>query len=272
MEKMAVVQMNSGADPEKNLMQLAVMLQKLQQQGAKLVLTPENSIVFGQQEDYQKYAEPLGKGRLQQRLSEMAQHYQLWLIVGSFPVRNNDGTLATTCLVFNDLGILVASYQKLHMFDVEVADSHYNYRESDTFTAGHEVIVVDTPFGKVGLSICYDVRFPMLYNELRRLGAEIIVIPAAFTKVTGSAHWEILLRSRAIETQCWVLAAGQWGNHGYGRETWGHSMIVDPWGNKIISKDEGIGCIVAKLDQPYLKAIRKKMPLVKQARICYQLS
>ncbi|MCP3698172.1 MAG: carbon-nitrogen hydrolase family protein [Aliivibrio sp.] len=272
MKKIGVVQMNSGSNPEENMKQLNLMLKGLQQQGAKLALTPENSIVFGQKEDYERYAESLGAGALQQELSDLAKRYQLWLIVGSFPIRNHDGSLSTTCLVFNDNGVLVEHYNKLHMFDVEIEDGHHSYRESDTFTPGNEIKVVETPFGKIGLSICYDVRFPQLYSELRQQGAEIIVVPAAFTKVTGYAHWDILLRSRAIETQCWVLAAGQWGNHGAGRETWGHSMVVDPWGNKMTVQKEGTGVITAELDLSHLRAIRRKMPVVQHSRLHCQLS
>nr|VVV05100.1 Deaminated glutathione amidase [Aliivibrio wodanis] len=267
MSKVGVVQMNSGASPEENMKQLNLKLKGLQLQGAKLALTPENSIVFGQKEDYERYAELLGQGPLQQELSDLAVRYQLWLIVGSFPIKTPDGKLSTTCLVFNSEGQLVDHYHKLHMFDVEVEDGHHSYKESDTFTPGNEIKVVNTPFGKIGLSICYDVRFPQLYSKLRQQGAEIIVVPAAFTKVTGYAHWDILLRSRAIETQCWVLAAGQWGNHGAGRETWGHSMIIDPWGNKVTMQQEGTGVLVTELDLSLQAAIRKKMPVSQHARL-----
>ncbi|MGF1804975.1 carbon-nitrogen hydrolase family protein [Aliivibrio sifiae] len=272
MRKVGVIQMNSGVNPDDNIKQLTLKLKGLRQQGAKLALTPENSIVFGQKEDYERYAEFLGEGELQEALSALAKHYQIWLVVGSFPIRNPDESLSSTCLVYNDTGDLVEHYHKLHMFDVDVEDGHQSYRESDTFTPGNHIKVVDTPAGKLGLSICYDVRFPQLYSELRRQGAEIIVVPAAFTKVTGYAHWDILLCSRAIETQCWLLAAGQWGSHGAGRETWGHSMIIDPWGNKVALQKEGTGVIIADIDLSQLAAIRKKMPIAKHARLNCQLN
>ncbi|OEF22913.1 carbon-nitrogen hydrolase family protein [Aliivibrio logei] len=267
MSKVGIIQMNSGADPEANMKQLKLNLKGLHQQGAKLALTPENTLVFGQKEDYEKHAEPLGKGPLQEKLAKLAKHYHLWLIIGSFPIRNADGSLSSTCLVFNHDGDLVEHYHKLHMFDVDVEDGHQSYRESDTFTAGSKIKVVDTPIGKIGLSICYDVRFPQLYSELRQQGAEILIVPAAFTKVTGYAHWDILLRSRAIENQCWLLAAGQWGSHGSGRETWGHSMVVDPWGNKVVTQREGTGVIAAEIDKNQTTAIRKKMPVAQHARL-----
>ncbi|WP_375322840.1 carbon-nitrogen hydrolase family protein [Aliivibrio logei] len=272
MRKVGVIQMNSGVNPEDNIKQLNLKLKGLRQQGAKLALTPENSIVFGQKEDYERHAEFLGEGELQERLSGLAKQYQIWLVVGSFPIRNPNESLSSTCLVYNDVGELVEHYHKLHMFDVDVEDGHQSYRESDTFTAGNDIKVVDTPVGKLGLSICYDVRFPQLYSELRRQGAEIIAVPAAFTKVTGYAHWDILLRSRAIETQCWLLAASQWGSHGAGRETWGHSMIVDPWGNKAALQKEGTGVIIADVDLSQLGSIRKKMPVEKHARLNCQLN
>ncbi|OEE21157.1 carbon-nitrogen hydrolase family protein [Aliivibrio fischeri] len=271
MSKVGIVQMTSGAEPDENIKQLKLKLKGLQLQGAKLVLTPENCIVFGKKDDYERYAEPVGKGVLQDQLSALARHYQLWLVIGSFPTRNENGSLSTTSLVFDDNGHLVEHYNKLHMFDVDVEDRHQSYRESDTFTAGDDIKVVDTPIGKVGLSICYDVRFPQLYSELRKQGAEIILVPAAFTKVTGYAHWDILLRSRAIETQCWVLAAGQWGKHGAGRETWGHSMIIDPWGNKVTAQQEGTGVIIADIDLEQMNQIRKKMPVAQHARLTSHL-
>lgn len=267
MTKFGVVQMNSGMDPHDNMAILEGQLKHLREQGARLVLTPENALVFGRKEDYEKHAEVMGHGPLQKRLSQLAFELGMWLVVGSFPIRNNDGTLSTTCLVYDAAGNLRASYEKLHMFDVDIADNHSSYRESDTFRAGDNLTLVDTPFGTLGLSICYDIRFPQLYAALRQRGADIIVVPAAFTKVTGAAHWEILLRARAIETQCWVLAAAQCGTHQGGRETYGHSMIVDPWGQVTGSLEESVGALCADVDLASNKAIRSKMPVLQHARL-----
>ncbi|MEZ8142642.1 amidohydrolase [Enterovibrio norvegicus FF-33] len=267
MTKFGVVQMNSGVNAEDNLDVLESQLKHLQAQGARLILTPENALVFGRKEDYEKYAEELGHGPLQKRLSELAFELGIWLVMGSFPIRNHDGTLSTTCLVYDAAGNLRASYEKLHMFDVDIADNHRSYRESDTFRAGENLALVDTPFGMLGLSICYDIRFPQLYAALRQRGADIIVVPAAFTKVTGAAHWEVLLRARAIETQCWVLAAAQCGEHQGGRETYGHSMIIDPWGQVACELNNNIGTAWADVDLASNSAIRSKMPLLQHAQL-----
>ncbi|MDD1782215.1 carbon-nitrogen hydrolase family protein [Enterovibrio sp. ZSDZ35] len=267
MTKFGVVQMNSGAIAEDNLDVLEGQLKQLRAQGARLVVTPENTLVFGKKEDYERYAEDLGHGPLQKKLSQLAFELGIWLVIGSFPIRNNDGTLSTTCLVYDAAGNLRASYEKLHMFDVDIADNHRSYRESDTFKAGENMALVDTPFGTLGLSICYDIRFPQLYAALRQRGADIIVVPAAFTKVTGSAHWEVLLRARAIETQCWVLASAQCGAHEGGRETYGHSMIIDPWGQVACTLNDHIGTAWADIDLATNSAIRSKMPVLQHARL-----
>lgn len=267
MSKFGVVQMNSSADVCANMKMLKQQLHLLYEQGAQLVVTPENTLLFGHKADYQQHAEKLGSGPLQQQLSELASELEIWLIIGSFPIRNDDGTLSSTCLVFNANGFLSANYQKLHMFDVDVGDANQAYRESDIFRAGSALRVVDTPFGKVGLSICYDVRFPALYTMLREADAEIIVVPAAFTKVTGLAHWEVLLRSRAIDTQCWIIAAAQCGSHSSGRETYGHSMIIDGWGEVVNQLGDNIGIILADIDLAKNRQIRNKMPLLEHARL-----
>ncbi|WP_330961434.1 carbon-nitrogen hydrolase family protein [Photobacterium sp. 53610] len=270
MAKVGVVQMNSGPDPEVNLAQLKKKLKGLQLQGAKLVVTPENCLVFGTRQDYERHAEPLGNGPLQSELAAISKQLGIWLLIGSMPVRRDDGAMTTTALLFNDQGELEAHYDKLHMFDVEVADRHHSYRESDTFRPGGAVRVVETPFGNIGLSICYDVRFPQLYSVLRAQGADIIVVPAAFTKVTGKAHWDILLRARAIETQCWIVAAAQWGEHNQGRETWGHSMIVDPWGQVVACQEQGTGVVAAEIDLGLSEQIRTNMPLLQHTRFQVQ--
>lgn len=271
MAKIGVVQMTSGEDPEKNLEHLARKLKGLQLQGAELVVTPENTVVFGSRDDYLQHAEALGKGLIQDQLAEMARHYRIWLVIGSMPILTVTGEVTATSLVYDDQGQLVDSYDKLHMFDVDVEDGHHSYRESDTFKAGDQIKVVETPFGKLGLSICYDVRFPQLYSELRQQGADIIVVPAAFTKVTGRAHWEVLLRARAIETQCWLLASAQWGEHNAERETWGHSMMIDPWGNIVAEQKEGTGVLLTDIDISVSDGIRQKMPVARHARLTCHL-
>ena len=270
MAKFGIVQMTSGADPEQNLQHLTMKLKGLQLQGAKLVVTPENCLVFGSREDYLAHAEPLGSGPLQLQVATLVRRLGIWILIGSLPIRQPDGAITTTALLFDAQGQLQGYYDKLHMFDVEVDDAHHSYRESDTFRPGTETRVIATPFGNIGLSICYDVRFPQLYAALREQGADIIVVPAAFTKVTGKAHWELLLRARAVETQCWIVAAAQWGEHNEHRETWGHSMIVDPWGQVVACQPQGTGVMIADIDLGLSQAIRTNMPLVEHARFRVQ--
>ncbi|PSW56450.1 carbon-nitrogen hydrolase family protein [Photobacterium leiognathi] len=270
MAKIGLVQMNSGADPEHNLSKLKKKVKGLQLQGAKLVVTPENTLVFGSKDDYLQWAEPLNDGPFQTELSALAEKLGIWLLLGSMPIRHPDGTITSTSLLYDDKGQLKAHYNKLHMFDVDVADKHHSYRESDTFKAGDEIKVVATPYGNIGLSICYDVRFPTLYSELRAQGADIIVVPAAFTKLTGKAHWEVLLRARAIETQCWIVAAAQWGEHNEGRETWGHSMIIDPWGHIVACQQQGTGVLTANIDLQLSEKIRANMPVAEHAKFSVQ--
>lgn len=267
MAKFGIVQMTSGADPVVNLEHLKKKLKGVQLQGAKLAVTPENCLVFGSRADYHRHAEPLGEGPLQNEVAAIARQLGIWILIGSTPIRQPGGAVTSTALLFDDQGECRGHYDKLHMFDVNVADQHHSYRESDTFLAGDAIRVVATPHGNIGLSICYDVRFPQLYAALREQGADVIVVPAAFTQVTGKAHWEVLLRARAIETQCWVVAAAQWGEHNESRETWGHSMIIDPWGQIVACQQQGTGVMVADVDLELSRAIRTNMPLVEHARL-----
>ncbi|QXO17099.1 MULTISPECIES: carbon-nitrogen hydrolase family protein [Vibrio] len=265
MQRVGLIQMTSGPDVEQNLAYIARQAQVLAGQGAEWVVTPENAVVLGNREDYHSHAEAFGQGPMQAELSRIARDNQLWLLVGSMPIARAEG-VTTTSILFNPQGAAVAHYDKLHMFDVDVADGHQRYRESETFTPGNQVVVVPTPFGQLGLSICYDVRFPNLYAELRRLGAQILLVPAAFTAVTGRAHWEVLLRARAIETQCWVIAVGQGGHHPCGRETWGHSMIINPWGEVVASLGQSPANLVADIELDQLDRLRRTMPIIEHTR------
>jgi nitrilase len=163
--------------------------------------------------------------------------------------------------VFNPKGEQIARYDKIHLFDVDVGDAHSRYRESERFAPGTDIVVVDTPFGNVGLSICFDVRFPEHYLALRNAGAEILLVPAAFTYTTGKAHWEVLLRARAIEQQCYVIAANQCGWHDDKRQTWGHSMVIDPWGDVMAQLNDTPGVVVVEIDLKGVAQRRAAMPL-----------
>ncbi|MBY7973947.1 carbon-nitrogen hydrolase family protein [Vibrio fluvialis] len=265
MERVGIIQMTSGPVVADNLAYIATQAKALAAQGATWLVTPENAVVFGTRSDYHQHAESMGDGPIQRELADIARANQVWLLVGSMPVARTSG-VTTTSILFNPQGEAVAHYDKLHMFDVDVADSHQRYRESETFTPGDGLTVVSTPFGQLGLSICYDVRFPHLYSQLRRQGAQILLVPAAFTAVTGRAHWEVLLRARAIETQCWVVAVGQGGHHPCGRETWGHSMVINPWGEVVASLGQEAATLVADIDLHQVDQVRLTMPIIEHTR------
>ncbi|MGV1717334.1 carbon-nitrogen hydrolase family protein [Vibrio furnissii] len=265
MERVGIIQMTSGPQVADNLAFIAKHANRLATQGARWIVTPENAVVFGNRNDYHQHAEPMGNGPIQRELAQIARENGVWLLVGSMPIARAHG-VTTTSILFNPQGEPAAHYDKLHMFDVDVADSHQRYRESETFTPGDALTVVPTPMGSLGLSICYDVRFPHLYSQLRRLGAQILMVPAAFTAVTGRAHWEVLLRARAIETQCWVVAVGQGGHHVCGRETWGHSMVISPWGDIVASLEQPAATLIADIDLHQVEQVRLTMPIMAHTR------
>jgi len=269
MERIGLIQMTSSSDVNENLTYIEQQTTQLAKQGAKWVVTPENAVVFGNKEDYHNSAEELGDGPVQARISRLAVEQQVWVLIGSMPIRRTSAEtqgVTTTSVLFNPQGHIVAHYDKLHMFDVDVADGHKRYRESETFTPGNDIVVAETPLAKLGLSICYDVRFPNLYAELRRLGAQILLVPAAFTAVTGKAHWEVLLRARAIENQCWVIAVGQGGHHACGRETWGHSMVISPWGEIIASLEQDAASLIVDIELEQIESVRAAMPISAHTR------
>lgn len=264
--ELVALQMTAGADWPNNRATIERLLAQLPSVRPLLVLLPENAVVFGSHSGVLANAEYLGKGPIQAQFSHWAKDYGIWLVVGSMPTRHDDGErFHASSLVYNEQGQRVGHYHKLHLFDVEVADEQGSYRESDTFAPGNELTVIDSPFGRLGLSICYDLRFAPLYSALRDQGAEILLVPAAFTRVTGEAHWLPLLQARAIENQCYVVAAGLYGEHGL-RQTWGHSMIIDPWGDIKACLASGEGLVSASVDKEQWANIRRQMPVAQHAR------
>ncbi len=268
MAKVAVIQMVSGGDWQANLREAAGLIADAAAQGAQLLLLPENFAVFNSSQLLQRGAEEQSAdGPIRRFLSEQARTHGIWLVGGSLPVLTAAGDrVRAACFVIDDQGVERARYDKLHLFDVDVADTQAAYRESDEIEPGQQVVLVDTPVGRLGLSICYDLRFPLLYQALMDQGAELISVPAAFTRVTGEAHWQLLLQARAVETQCYVLAAGQGGRHNERRETYGHSMVVDPWGQVLAQRAQGAGVVCADVDLEYLRTVRKKMPIRQHRR------
>ena len=206
-----------------------------------------------------RIAEAYGHGEIQLAVAQLAKHYGLWVIAGTIPLRCSDKQVHSSCLVYDDKGVCVTRYDKIHLFDVQVSEDEA-HQESFTIARGDQLVVVETPIGRVGLSICYDLRFPELYRQLVLKGAEVIAIPSAFTAVTGIAHWSILLRARAIENLCYILAPNQGGVHANGRHTHGHSMIVEPWGKILGEHHSGPGIIVADIDLQRLQQLRRQFP------------
>lgn len=268
MPRIAAIQMISGADVQANLEAAARLIAQAAGQGAELVLLPECFAAFGNRSlQAIAAAEYDGSGPIRRFLAEQAREHAVWLVAGSIPLPAEPGGKAMACcLVVDDQGREVVRYDKLHLFDVEVSDNHRSYRESRDYGYGDRLVCIDTPVGRLGLSICYDVRFAELYQALRNAGAELIVVPSAFTAVTGAAHWEVLLRARAIETQCYVLAANQGGSHGNGRETFGHSCLIDPWGEVTACLPRGEGVICGEIDRQHLENIRGRMPVAGHRR------
>lgn len=264
-QRIAALQMVSGPDHEANCAAADALLAQAAAAGAMLAVLPEYFPLIGASEqDKLRLAEQDGGGPLQDFLSQAARRHRLWLVGGSVPmVASSPGKVRNACLVYDDSGHRVARYDKLHLFSFEQGAESYN--ESATIEAGAEVVSFDSPLGRVGLSICYDLRFPELY---RALGAvNLICVPAAFTQPTGEAHWELLLRTRAVENQCYVVAAAQGGVHPSGRVTYGDSMIVDPWGTVLARLPKGPGVISAAVDAGRIAAIRARLPALAHRRL-----
>ena len=270
MSKVAALQMNSAASVEANLLTARKLLEQARARGAQLAALPENFAIMGRtEEDKLAVSEAMGEGPIQAFLSRCASELGLWIIAGTIPIRaeNGSGKVAAACLVFDDKGKFVTRYDKIHLFDVDLPDRDEHYRESATIAAGSKPVVVNTPVGRVGLSVCYDVRFPELFRVLQDQGAEILCLPAAFTAATGKAHWETLIRARAIENLCYVIAPAQSGTHENGRETWGDSMVVDPWGHILERVAEpGSGLAVGEIDRTLQQQMRARFPSLTHRR------
>lgn len=266
----AVIQMVSGEDIASNLTQARQLLEQAAEDGARLAVLPENFAALGNVNVAQIAAlEAQQQGPILAWLAQAARELGLWIVGGTLPLLpagRSAGKPCASSLLFNEYGECVARYDKLHLFDAAVADGQGRYQESERFTAGQGCTVVDTPVGRLGMSVCYDLRFAELYGALRDAGAELISVPSAFTAVTGAAHWHVLLRARAIETQCVMLAANQGGVHGAGRETYGHSAIVDAWGRVLVELPKGAGWVSHSYPRNEQLNIRQRMPIWQHKR------
>ncbi|MDZ4254102.1 MAG: carbon-nitrogen hydrolase family protein [Sulfuritalea sp.] len=263
--KIAAVQMISGPEVAPNLATAARLIAEAAAAGAQLVALPEYFPLIGATDaDRLAARETDGTGPMQDFLAATARRHGLWLVGGSIPLMARDpAKLRNSCLVYNPQGERVARYDKIHLFNFHKGDEAYD--EAATIERGDQLVSFDTPLGRVGVAICYDLRFPELFRALAQLPnpLDLLVLPAAFTETTGRAHWEILLRARAVENQCYVLAAAQGGRHPTGRLTHGNSMIIDPWGEILARMDKGEGVVLAELNRQYLVDTRTSLPALK---------
>ncbi|MBI5186695.1 MAG: carbon-nitrogen hydrolase family protein [Nitrospinae bacterium] len=255
----AAVQMNSGNKKRENLEKAYSLLTRGVDMGAGLLALPENFSFMGEEREKAKAAEDPESGESVLFLKKFAAEHRVWIVGGSIPIKAGDGKATNTSLLINDKGDVAARYDKVHLFDADLVNGE-THRESDFVKRGDKAVVADTPFGRVGLSICYDLRFPELYRRLAAAGAEIIFAPSAFTFRTGKDHWEVLVRARAIENQAYMAAPAQCGVHGHERTTYGNAMIADPWGKVAARASEKETVIAAELDHVYQSEIRKSIP------------
>ncbi|MEE9344617.1 MAG: carbon-nitrogen hydrolase family protein [Methylococcales bacterium] len=269
MTKCAVIQMASGARVESNLTEAERLIKDAVRSGAKLVVLPENFALMGLNEhDKLSHMESEGKGLIQNFLRHISRRYGVWIVAGTIPMESAlVSKIRASTLVFNHHGERVGRYDKIHLFDVDVPDSDEQYRESDTIDSGSELLIIDSPIGRLGIAVCYDLRFPEMFRIMLDAGMEVLALPSAFTAATGAAHWEILIRARAIENLCYVVASNQGGEHENGRTTYGHSMIVDPWGKVMNTLGTGSGVVSADIDLAQLRSVRRSFPVLKNRRL-----
>lgn len=260
MSKIACVQTSSGPDPGANWTQAEALIRQAHAAGAALVALPEVVDFMDEgAESFQRYARPLSEHAAARRFATLAAELQLWILAGSLTVRAENGKLANRTLLFDAAGVIAAQYDKIHLFDTGVVGERAS-QESNTFAPGDAAVVADTPLGRIGLSICYDVRFPHLFRDLAKAGAEILAVPANFLQITGAAHWHVLLRARAIETGAYVIAPAQCGEYRPGHRSYGHSLIVDPWGEILADAGgDAIGIVTAEVDRARVGEVRERI-------------
>lgn len=267
--RVAAVQMNTGADVGANLARAGELIGRAVDAGAGLVVLPEVFAFIGRSLGEQlTICEDDGSGPIQDFLAEQSRSHRIWLAGGTFPLRSpQPDRVYAACGLYGPQGKCAALYRKLHLFDVHLRDSGESYSESSTFARGDEVVVIDTPFGRCGLAVCYDLRFPEMFRLMLNQGAELILLPSAFTAATGRVHWSTLLRARAVENLAFVVAANQTGRHANGRSNWGHSMVIDPWGTSLAGLGAEEGVAVAGVDRTLQARLRSEFPCLEHRRI-----
>ena len=268
--RVAAIQMNSGPDLSANLELAERLIAAAAADGCRLVALPENFALMPERgRDKARYAEPPGDGPIQAFLADAAARHQVWIVAGSMPLVSpaiDDERVYGACPVYDDSGVQRALYRKIHLFDVDLDDGE-SYRESNSMYPGDEVVAVDTPAGRLGLTICYDLRFPELFRRLVDDAVTLFTVPAAFTVTTGKAHWHTLLRARAIENLAYVIAPGQYGRHPDNRSTFGHSLICDPWGRVLAEQAEGNAVVAADIDPGMPAKLRSDFPALSNRRL-----
>jgi nitrilase len=267
--RVAAMQMCSGNDKAQNLAVVDRLLGEAAADNCRLAVLPENFAFVGVADrDKLAHAEIEGDGPVQDFLADAARRHGMWIVAGSLPLASGQQDRCFgASLVYDEGGALRGCYRKIHLFDVDLPQREEHYRESASMAHGGKIVTVDTLIGRLGLSICYDVRFPELYRQLAGEGATAFAVPSAFTRVTGEAHWQVLLRARAIENLAYVIAAGQHGRHPNGRETYGHTMIIDPWGLVLAEQAAGEAVVVAELDTTLPARLRQEFPVLQHRRL-----
>ena len=264
--RVACVQPSSGQDQDANLAAAGALVREACAAGAKLVALPENVALMEHRTALvQASAAPLARHPAAAYFRALADETGVWLLAGSMAASAGDGRIANRSVLIDPTGRIAATYDKIHMFDVDLPTGE-SYRESEAFRPGGQAVVAETPWGGLGMTVCYDLRFPQLYRALAHAGSRLIAVPAAFTKHTGEAHWHVLLRARAIETGCFVIAPCMWGSHSGDRKTYGHSLIVDPWGEVLADGGQGVGIAMAELDLGRVERARATIPALAHDR------
>ncbi len=271
MTRVAAIQMNSGPEVPRNLQLAERLLGEAAADGCVLAVLPENFALMPERgRDKARHAEQPGAGPIQEFLSSTAKRHGLWIVAGSMPLVSpaiEAERVYGACPVYDPDGVQQALYRKIHLFDVDLVDKQESYRESHSMYPGDEIVAVDTPCGRIGLTICYDLRFPEMFRHLVDDGATVFTVPAAFTATTGEAHWHTLLRARAIENLAYVIAPGQYGRHPDNRSTFGHSLICDPWGRILAEQAEGNCVVAADLDPGLPRKLRSEFPALANRRL-----
>ncbi|MCP5091600.1 MAG: carbon-nitrogen hydrolase family protein [Gammaproteobacteria bacterium] len=267
----AAIQMNSGLDIAANLDLADKLMGEAADDNCSLAVLPENFALMPEHgTDKAKHAEEPGSGPIQDFLADAAERHRLWVVAGSMPLVSPEiaaQRVYGACPVYDPQGAARALYRKIHLFDVDLVDKQESYRESESMLAGDELVTVDTPCGRIGLTICYDLRFPEMFRRLVDDGATVFTVPAAFTETTGRAHWHTLLRARAIENLAYVIAPGQYGRHPDNRSTFGHSLICDPWGRILSERAEGDSIVAADIDPGLPAKLRSEFPALSNRRL-----